>query len=83
SKLTDLKCTNVVLMGILSNMNIASNSKEWAYCVEMHNKINLCDDPETAQELLLALLAFFLSKHSDFGLGDLVDSYFENDSILQ
>ncbi|APD51481.1 ORF1ab protein [NL63-related bat coronavirus] len=83
SKLTDIKCTNVVLLGCLSNMNIAANSSEWAYCVNLHNKINLCNDPEQAQEMLLALLAFFLSKHSDFGVDELVDSYFENSSTLQ
>nr|QED88010.1 orf1ab polyprotein [Human coronavirus NL63] len=83
SKLTDLKCTNVVLLGCLSSMNIAANSSEWAYCVDLHNKINLCDDPEKAQGMLLALLAFFLSKHSDFGLDGLIDSYFDNSSTLQ
>nr|URD31320.1 orf1ab polyprotein [Megaderma bat coronavirus] len=83
SKLTDLKCTNVVLLGCLSSMNIASNTKEWAYCVDLHNKINLCDDPEVAQELLLALLAFFLSKQKDFGVDDLVESYFSSGSMLQ
>nr|QBP43267.1 ORF1a [Bat coronavirus] len=83
SKLTDIKCTNVVLLGCLSSMNIASNTKEWAYCVELHNKINLCDDPETAQEMLLALLAFFLSKQKDFGVDDLLESYFSSGTMLQ
>nr|WCC61853.1 ORF1ab polyprotein [Bat Coronavirus RsYN16] len=83
SKLTDIKCTNVVLLGCLSSMNIAANTKEWAYCVELHNKINLCDDPETAQEMLLALLAFFLSKQKDFGVDDLLESYFSNGTMLQ
>lgn len=83
SKLTDIKCTNVVLLGCLSSMNISSNTKEWAYCVELHNKINLCDDPEAAQEMLLALLAFFLSKQKDFGMDDLLDSYFATGSMLQ
>lgn len=83
SKLTDIKCTNVVLLGCLSSMNIASNTKEWAYCVDLHNKINLCSDAETAQELLLALLAFFLSKQADFGVDELLDSYFADSSILQ
>nr|WCC61817.1 ORF1ab polyprotein [Bat Coronavirus SkHI19] len=83
SKLTDLKCTNVVLLGCLSNMNIAANSREWAYCVDLHNKINLCNDAEAAQEMLLALLAFFLSKNSAFGVDDLLDSYFNDSSILQ
>nr|WCC61906.1 ORF1ab polyprotein [Bat Coronavirus RfZJ20] len=83
SKLTDIKCTNVVLLGCLSSMNIASHTKEWSYCVELHNKINLCDDPEKAQEMLLALLAFFLSKQKDFGVDDLLESYFSSGSILQ
>nr|WPA70783.1 MAG: polyprotein 1a [Pekapeka alphacoronavirus 1] len=83
SKLTDLKCANVVLMGCLTNMNVAANSGEWSYCVELHNKINLCNDPEKAQEMLLALLAFFLSKNSSFGLEDLLDSYFSDRSMLQ
>nr|UUX91031.1 ORF1a polyprotein [Alphacoronavirus sp.] len=83
SKLTDIKCTNVVLLGCLSSMNIAANTKEWSYCVDLHNKINLCNDPEAAQEMLLALLAFFLSKHKDFGFDDLLDSYFADNSILQ
>lgn len=83
SKLTDIKCTNVVLLGCLSSMNIASHTKEWAYCVDLHNKINLCDDTDTAQELLLALLAFFLSKQKDFGCDDLIESYFDNNTILQ
>ncbi|UZK98251.1 MAG: ORF1ab polyprotein [Tadarida brasiliensis bat alphacoronavirus 2] len=83
SKLTDIKCTNVVLLGCLSNMNVGASSKEWSYCVDLHNKINLCDDAEKAQEMLLALLAFFLSKNSDFGVEDLLDSYFDNPTILQ
>nr|WCC62858.1 ORF1ab polyprotein [Bat Coronavirus MrJX20] len=83
SKLTDIKCTNVVLMGCLTSMNIASNSAEWAHCVELHNKINLCNDPEQAQEMLLALLAFFLSKNSAFGLDDLLESYFSDNAMLQ
>nr|WCC62229.1 ORF1ab polyprotein [Bat Coronavirus MrGD17] len=83
SKLTDLKCANVVLLGCLSSMNIASNSKDWEYCVGLHNKINLCDDPEKAHEMLLALLAFFLSKQQAFGMDGLVDSYFSDNSILQ
>nr|YP_008439218.1 nsp7 [Bat coronavirus CDPHE15/USA/2006] len=83
SKLTDVKCTNVVLMGCLSSMNIQANSAEWNYCVDLHNKINLCNDLERAQEYLLALLAFFLSKNSAFGLDDLLDSYFDNNTVLQ
>nr|AYR18411.1 replicase polyprotein [Alphacoronavirus sp.] len=83
SKLTDLKCANVVLLGCLNNMNIGANSAEWAYCVDLHNKINLCSDPEVAQEMLLALLAFFLSKNSAFGIEDLLESYFNDSSILQ
>nr|WCC63882.1 ORF1ab polyprotein [Bat Coronavirus McGD16] len=83
SKLTDLKCANVVLLGCLSSMNIASNSKDWEYCVTLHNKINLCDDPEKAHEMLLALLAFFLSKQQAFGIDGLVDSYFDSNSMLQ
>nr|WCC62852.1 ORF1ab polyprotein [Bat Coronavirus MlGX17] len=83
SKLTDIKCTNVVLMGCLTSMNIASNSAEWAHCVDLHNKINLCNDPELAQEMLLALLAFFLSKNSAFGLDELLDTYFADNTMLQ
>nr|WCC62285.1 ORF1ab polyprotein [Bat Coronavirus PaGD17] len=83
SKLTDLKCANVVLLGCLSSMNVAANSREWAYCVDLHNKINLADDPEHAQELLLALLAFFISKQKDFGVDELLDSYFSNTTLLQ
>nr|UUS54195.1 MAG: polyprotein [Bat coronavirus] len=83
SKLTDIKCTNVVLLGCLTSMNVNSNSAEWAYCVDLHNKINLCNDPVEAQEMLLALLAFFLSKNSAFGLDDLLESYFNDNSILQ
>nr|WCZ56004.1 MAG: ORF1a protein [Myotis bat alphacoronavirus] len=83
SKLTDIKCTNVVLLGCLTSMNVGSNSAEWAYCVELHNKINLCNDPEQAQEMLLALLAFFLSKNSAFGLDDLLESYFSDNTMLQ
>ncbi|QLE11824.1 polyprotein 1ab [Bat alphacoronavirus] len=83
SKLTDIKCANVVLLGCLSSMNIAANSKEWAYCVDLHNKINLADDATTAQEMLCALVAFFLSKNKDFGVDDLLNSYFDNNALLQ
>lgn len=82
SKLTDLKCTNVVLLSCLSSMNVAVNSKEWSYCVQLHNDINLCDDPEKATEKLLALCSFFLSKQQNFNLDALIDSYFANKSIL-
>ncbi|QGX41956.1 polyprotein 1ab [Alphacoronavirus sp.] len=83
SALSDIKCTNVVLLGCLSSMNVAANSKEWSYCVDLHNKINLCDDTEKAQEMLLALLAFFISKQKDFGVDDLLDSYFCDTTLLQ
>ncbi|ACA52156.1 ORF1ab polyprotein [Bat coronavirus 1B] len=83
SKLTDIKCTNVVLMGCLSSMNIEANSKKWSYCVDLHNKINLCDDAEKAMEYLLALVTFFISEHADFNVSELVDSYFGDNSILQ
>ncbi|AEK25520.1 polyprotein orf1ab [Feline coronavirus UU54] len=83
SKLTEMKCTNVVLLGLLSKMHVESNSKEWNYCVGLHNEINLCDDPEVVLEKLLALIAFFLSKHNTCDLSDLIDSYFENTTILQ
>ncbi|UHL62014.1 orf1ab polyprotein [Fievel mouse coronavirus] len=82
SKLTDLKCTNVVLLSCLSSMNVAVNSKEWSYCVQLHNDINLCDDPEKATEKLLALCSFFLSKQHNFNLDALIDSYFDNKTIL-
>nr|ATP66737.1 ORF1ab polyprotein [Rodent coronavirus] len=82
SKLTDLKCTNVVLLSCLSSMNVAVNSKEWSYCVQLHNDINLCDDPEKATEKLLALCSFFLSKQQNFNLDALIDSYFDNKAIL-
>nr|WCC62831.1 ORF1ab polyprotein [Bat Coronavirus RpZJ20] len=83
SKLTDLKCANVVLLGCLTNMNIAANSREWSYCVNLHNEINLTSDPEEALEKLLALVAFFLSKQQNFGVDDLIDSFFENRNVLQ
>nr|3UB0_B Chain B, Non-structural protein 7, nsp7 [Feline infectious peritonitis virus (strain 79-1146)]3UB0_C Chain C, Non-structural protein 7, nsp7 [Feline infectious peritonitis virus (strain 79-1146)]3UB0_E Chain E, Non-structural protein 7, nsp7 [Feline infectious peritonitis virus (strain 79-1146)]3UB0_F Chain F, Non-structural protein 7, nsp7 [Feline infectious peritonitis virus (strain 79-1146)] len=83
SKLTEMKCTNVVLLGLLSKMHVESNSKEWNYCVGLHNEINLCDDPDAVLEKLLALIAFFLSKHNTCDLSDLIESYFENTTILQ
>nr|WEG19724.1 ORF1ab polyprotein [Canine coronavirus] len=83
SKLTEMKCTNVVLLGLLSKMHVESNSKEWNYCVGLHNEINLCDDPEIVLEKLLALIAFFLSKHNTCDLSELIESYFENTTILQ
>nr|QOE77267.1 orf1ab polyprotein [Lucheng Rn rat coronavirus] len=82
SKLTDLKCTNVVLLSCLSSMNVAVNSKEWSYCVQLHNDINLCDDPEKATEKLLALCSFFLSKQQNFNLDALIDSYFDTKAVL-
>lgn len=83
SKLTEIKCTNVVLMGVLTSMNIEANSKDWAFCVELHNKINLADDAEKAMEYLLTLLTFFLSRQKDFNCTELLDSYFADSSVLQ
>ncbi|QHA24670.1 orf1ab polyprotein [Miniopterus pusillus bat coronavirus HKU8-related] len=83
SKLTEIKCTNVVLMGVLTSMNIEANSKDWAFCVDLHNKINLSTDAEKAMEYLLALLTFFLSRQKDFNCTELLDSYFADSSILQ
>ncbi|BAV31347.1 ORF1a polyprotein [Ferret coronavirus] len=83
SKLTDMKCTNVVLLGLLSKMHIEANSKEWNYCVNLHNEINLSDDSDVVLNKLLALLAFFLSKHNSCDLSELIESYFDNPSILQ
>nr|WCC63170.1 ORF1ab polyprotein [Bat Coronavirus EsJX20]WCC63184.1 ORF1ab polyprotein [Bat Coronavirus EsJX20] len=83
SKLTDLKCANVVLLGILSNTGVAANSREWNFCVELHNKINLSDNAEEAMVNLLTLIAMFISKHQNIDLESLIGTYFDNSAMLQ
>ncbi|ASF90443.1 ORF1ab polyprotein [Suncus murinus coronavirus Xingguo-74] len=82
SKLTDIKCCNVVLLGLLNNLGVSANSKEWNWCVSMHNKICLSND-ESVVESLLALVLFFMSKCKNVDLDALLDVYFDNNSILQ
>lgn len=44
SKLTDVKCSAVVLMQLLTKLNVEANSKMHKHLVELHNKILASED---------------------------------------
>nr|WCC63726.1 ORF1ab polyprotein [Bat Coronavirus TpGX17] len=83
SKLTDLKCTSVVLLTVLQQLHLESNSKAWSYCVKLHNEILAAVDPTEAFERFVCLFATLMSFSANVDLDALANDLFENSSVLQ
>nr|7L1F_D Chain D, Non-structural protein 7 [Severe acute respiratory syndrome coronavirus 2] len=60
-KMSDVKCTSVVLLSVLQQLRVESSSKLWAQCVQLHNDILLAKDTTEAFEKMVSLLSVLLS----------------------
>nr|AFE48810.1 polyprotein [Rabbit coronavirus HKU14] len=89
SKLTDVKCANVVLLNCLQHLHVASNSKLWQYCSTLHNEILATSDLSTAFEKLAQLLIVLFANPAAVdskclsSIEEVCDDYAKDNTVLQ
>ncbi|QVN46567.1 ORF1ab protein [Bat SARS-like coronavirus Khosta-1] len=83
SKMSDIKCTSVVLLSVLQQLRIESSSKLWAQCVQLHNDILLAKDTTEAFEKMVSLLSVLLSMQGAVDINKLCDEMLNNRATLQ
>ncbi|YP_009944265.1 ORF1a polyprotein [Rodent coronavirus] len=89
SKLTDVKCANVVLLNCLQHLHVASNSKLWQYCSTLHNEILATSDLNVAFEKLAQLLIVLFANPAAAdskvlaSIEDVCDDYARDNTVLQ
>nr|YP_009047219.1 nsp7 protein [Middle East respiratory syndrome-related coronavirus]YP_009047235.1 nsp7 protein [Middle East respiratory syndrome-related coronavirus]YP_009944287.1 nsp7 [Betacoronavirus England 1]YP_009944298.1 nsp7 [Betacoronavirus England 1] len=83
SKLTDLKCTSVVLLSVLQQLHLEANSRAWAFCVKCHNDILAATDPSEAFEKFVSLFATLMTFSGNVDLDALASDIFDTPSVLQ
>nr|WMM66045.1 1ab [Infectious bronchitis virus] len=83
SKLSDVKCTTVVLMQLLTKLNVEANSKMHAYLVELHNKILVSDDVGECMDNLLGMLITLFCVDSTIDLSEYCDDILKRSTVLQ
>nr|AXB38893.1 ORF1a [Avian coronavirus] len=83
SKLSDVKCTTVVLMQLLTKLNVEANSKMHAYLVELHNKILASDDVAECMDNLLGMLVTLFCVDSSIDLSEYCDDILKRSTVLQ
>nr|QGA70701.1 replicase polyprotein 1ab [Erinaceus hedgehog coronavirus HKU31] len=83
SKLTDLKCTSVVLLSVLQQLHLEANSKAWSHCVKLHNDILSASDSQEAFEKFVALFATLMSFSGSVDLETLASELLDNQTVLQ
>nr|ASM61971.1 ORF1a [Infectious bronchitis virus] len=83
SKLSDVKCTTVVLMQLLTKLNVEANSKMHAYLVELHNKILASDDVGECMDNLLGMLITLFCVDSTIDLSEYCDDILKRSTVLQ
>nr|QLI33791.1 1a protein [Infectious bronchitis virus] len=83
SKLSDVKCTTVVLMQLLTKLNVEANSKMHAYLVELHNKILASDDVAECMDNLLGMLVTLFCIDSTIDLSEYCDDILKRNTVLQ
>nr|BDE26447.1 1a polyprotein [Infectious bronchitis virus] len=83
SKLSDVKCTTVVLMQLLIKLNVEANSKMHAYLVELHNKILASDDVGECMDNLLGMLITLFCIDSTIDLSEYCDDILKRSTVLQ
>nr|UXN85483.1 replicase polyprotein 1a [Infectious bronchitis virus] len=83
SKLSDVKCTTVVLMQLLTKLNVEANSKMHAYLVELHNKILASDDVGECMDNLLGMLVTLFCIDSTIDLSEYCDDILKRSTVLQ
>nr|AYR18631.1 replicase polyprotein [Betacoronavirus sp.] len=89
SKLTDVKCANVVLLNCLQHLHVASNSKLWQYCSTLHNEILATSDLGVAFDKLAQLLIVLFANPAAVdtkcltSIEDVCDDYVRDNTVLQ
>nr|QLI34440.1 1ab polyprotein [Infectious bronchitis virus] len=83
SKLSDVKCTTVVLMQLLTKLNVEANSKMHAYLVDLHNKILASDDVGECMDNLLGMLVTLFCVDSTIDLSEYCDDILKRSTVLQ
>nr|APP92728.1 orf1a polyprotein [Infectious bronchitis virus] len=83
SKLSDVKCTTVVLMQLLTKLNVEANSKMHAYLVDLHNKILASDDVGECMDSLLGMLVTLFCVDSTIDLSEYCDDILKRSTVLQ
>nr|BDD37175.1 ORF1ab [Sarbecovirus sp.] len=83
SKMSDVKCTSVVLLSVLQQLRVESSSKLWAQCVQLHNDILLAKDTTEAFEKMVSLLSVLLSMQGAVDINKLCDELLDNRATLQ
>nr|ARS23137.1 replicase polyprotein 1a [Infectious bronchitis virus] len=83
SKLSDVKCTTVVLMQLLTKLNVEANSKMHAYLVDLHNKILAFDDVGECMDNLLGMLITLFCIDSTIDLSEYCDDILKRSTVLQ
>nr|ATP66777.1 ORF1ab polyprotein [Rodent coronavirus] len=89
SKLTDVKCANVVLLNCLQHLHVASNSKLWQYCSTLHNEILATSDLSVAFEKLAQLLIVLFANPAAVdskclaSIEEVCDDYARDNTVLQ
>nr|AXQ05190.1 ORF1a [Avian coronavirus] len=83
SKLSDVKCTTVVLMQLLTKLNVEANSKMHAYLVDLHNKILASDDVGECMDNLLGMLITLFCIDSTIDLSEYCDDILKRSTVLQ
>nr|UFP05062.1 ORF1ab polyprotein [Severe acute respiratory syndrome-related coronavirus] len=83
SKMSDVKCTSVVLLSVLQQLRIESSSKLWAQCVQLHNDILLAKDTTEAFEKMVSLLSVLLSMQGAVDINKLCEEMLDNRATLQ
>nr|APP92741.1 orf1a polyprotein [Infectious bronchitis virus] len=83
SKLSDVKCSTVVLMQLLTKLNVEANSKMHAYLVDLHNKILASDDVGECMDNLLGMLVTLFCVDSTIDLSEYCDDILKRSTVLQ
>nr|WMT59559.1 ORF1ab polyprotein [Horseshoe bat sarbecovirus] len=83
SKMSDVKCTSVVLLSVLQQLRVESSSKLWAQCVQLHNDILLAKDTTEAFEKMVSLLSVLLSMQGAVDINKLCEEMLDNRATLQ
>uniref|UniRef100_A0AB39AFC5 ORF1ab polyprotein n=1 Tax=Bird gammacoronavirus XenusCN24 TaxID=3237970 RepID=A0AB39AFC5_9GAMC len=83
SKLTDVKCTAVVLMQLLTKLNVEANSKMHKHLVDLHNKILASEDLVECMDNLLGMLVTLLCVDSTVDLSEYCEDVLGKVTVLQ
>nr|BDB46534.1 orf1ab polyprotein [Human coronavirus HKU1] len=89
SKLTDVKCANVVLLNCLQHLHVASNSRLWQYCSILHNEILSTSDLSVAFDKLAQLLIVLFANPAAVdtkclaSIDEVSDDYVQDSTVLQ